>query len=137
MLATKGLSQARIYNNIITGNAYGISYTGTGWTPENRALIHDNCFGTGTGDGGANASGQTTTNIAGLNQGALAVDPGFTDSAAGDWSIGTTLKGLGYPDAILGSPTRSFVDIGANQREESGGGGGGTGMVGFGGGMVG
>lgn len=139
MLATKGLSQARIYNNIITGNAYGISYTGTGWTPENRALIHDNCFGTGTGHGGANASGQTTTNIAGLNQGALAVDPGFTDSAAGDWSIDTTLKGLGYPDAILGFPTRSFVDIGANQREESGGGGsgGGTGMVGFGGGMVG
>jgi hypothetical protein len=53
----------------------------------------------------------------------LAVNPGYTNTAGNDWSIGTALKAAGFPGtrtiANL-SATRTYVDMGAAQRQESG-----------------
>jgi hypothetical protein len=46
-------------------------------------------------------------------------------ATGGDFTIGaaSTLKGVGYPSAVMGlnSTTRSYVDVGAAQRQETGG----------------
>lgn len=52
----------------------------------------------------------------------LNLDPQFTNSGSGDYSIGTNLKAMGYPSLIGPGTTTSYVDIGGAQRQETGGG---------------
>jgi hypothetical protein len=61
----------------------------------------------------------------------ITVDPGYTNTATADFSVDVSVKGLGFPNGTqtLGvgqSGTKSYVDIGAAQRQEAGGGGGGS-----------
>lgn len=50
----------------------------------------------------------------------LALDPTFTDSANGDYSIGTNLKAGGVPGVFPGGLSTGYLDIGAVQRQETG-----------------
>ncbi len=50
-------------------------------------------------------------------------DPQFTDAPNGDFSIGTNLKGKGYPGAFDGGLSIGSVDMGAVQRIEAAAGG--------------
>jgi len=52
----------------------------------------------------------------------VALDPEFTNRAAGDFSIGTNLRALGFPGVFPGGLSTGFLDIGAVQREEAAGG---------------
>ena len=52
-----------------------------------------------------------------------ATDPGFTDAANGDFSIGTALKGAGVPGVFPGGLSTGYMDPGAVQRQEPTGGG--------------
>lgn len=68
-------------------------------------------------------SGADLTNItAGAHD--SSADPQFTSAAAGDFSIGTNLKALGWPGAFPGGLSTSYLDMGAVQRQEAGAGGG-------------
>lgn len=112
---TLGLMQIR--NNIFANNgAYGINLTtatAAHLAYRNAAITHNafylNSSGKYTPSGLTSDSEQTS-------------DPQFTDAANGDFSLGTNLKGLGFPDPVgKYSPTRSYTDIGAAQRQEAGG----------------
>lgn len=68
-----------------------------------------------------------TTNYQGISAGThdLNVDPQFTNSAGGDYSIGTNLKAMGFPGVFppaAAIATTGYLDIGAVQRQEAGGG---------------
>lgn len=57
------------------------------------------------------------------------LDPQFTDAANDDFTIGTNLKGIGFPSSWEGLSITGYPDIGAVQRQEQEGtpsGGGGT-----------
>jgi hypothetical protein len=117
-------AQAVICNNNITGNTqYGISLPAgsNAW----KLFLDYNNFGTGTT---ANTSGAVSGVTAGAHD--LTVDPGYTDAANKDFSVGAGVKAEGFPDAtrkVGGNPatgTTSYVDIGAAQRQEPAGGGG-------------
>ena len=121
------------YNNNITGNGgYGIN--AASGANNNKQFINFNNFGTG---GTANTSGTMNNIDAGDND--LGVDPQYTNANTGDFSVGTNVKALGFPDASRSvganqSNTTTYVDVGAAQREEPAGNGGGLlvhpGMVG-------
>lgn len=51
----------------------------------------------------------------------LGSDP-FTNAAGGDYSVGTDLQAQGWPTALPGVSTNTYIDIGAAQRQEAGGG---------------
>lgn len=112
-----------------TGNGgYGINITSpiSNAGDDYRYRVSYCNFGTGAS---ANTSG--AVNGLSLNDTNLTVDPQYTDAANGDFSVGVNLKAKGFPDAtrMLGanqSATRSYIDIGAAQREEPTGGGGGN-----------
>lgn len=55
-----------------------------------------------------------------LNSSNFYVDPQFTDVIHEDFRIGTNLKALGFPEGFGASPTVSYIDIGAVQRQEQG-----------------
>ena len=63
----------------------------------------------------------------------------FANPAGDDFTVGTSVKGVGYPALIGGvAASTTFIDAGACQREEAAaGGGGGIKLAGFGGGMIG
>lgn len=69
-----------------------------------------------------NTSGARNNMPAGLAD--QAVDPQFTDSAGGDWSIGANLKAGSIVGRYPHATTVSHNDVGAVQREEPAGGGG-------------
>lgn len=65
-------------------------------------------------------SGVARTNFpTGPNDSTLA--PTFTNAGAGDFSIGTNLKALGWPGVFPGATSTGYLDIGAVQRVEGGG----------------
>jgi hypothetical protein len=62
------------------------------------------------------------TDVTNITKGANSVsgtDPQFQDAANGDFSIGTNLKGLGFPGVMPGGLSTGYMDIGAIQREEA------------------
>ena len=72
---------------------------------------------------------QNGTDRSNMDAGAhdTALDPQYTSAATDDYSIGTNTKAKGFPDATLNigagqSATKSYVDIGAAQRQEAGSG---------------
>lgn len=124
-----GFANILIANNNLTGNAtYGIEFTAA-TPPELGALraflfeVWNNNFGAGAA---ANVSGAINSQYTSLLRDCVYLDPQYTDPANGDFSVGTNVRALGYPlsNIGLGEVTRSYVDIGAAQRQESGGGGG-------------
>ena len=116
---------AVIDNNIISNNGtYGIASTYTASEPALllKSVRNNNIYN--------NTSGQ----FSGIDEtlgfafsGNISVDPGFTDAAGGDYSVGENMKAVGLPltSRTIGanqSATKSYVDIGAAQRQESAGG---------------
>lgn len=120
--AFKGLN---IVNNIFAKNGgYGLNFSGASvdatFLHAGYTAILNNCFGSG---GTANTSG--AANPASIDTDSQSVDPQFTDAGSGDFTIGTNLKALGYSTANFpGTTKRTYTDIGAYQREESGSGSG-------------
>lgn len=126
-----------IANNIFTNNGtYGLVMDAT-ITNADAAIIDNNNFGTtGSGAGTNNSSGATSP--AGLDGGSVtSVNVTFTDPTNDDWSVDSGQAGLGYPDMNIGaggSASRSYIDLGAVQRQEpAGGSGGGLRLAGHGG----
>lgn len=139
-----------ICNNTIDGNtgdgidvAAGTGSQG-GLTIRNNNLTNNGNYGVRTGSTAAalnfyltsidfnntynNTSGAYDPSGYGTNDPGL--DPQYTNAASNDFSIGTNLKAKGFPDStrFIGanqSATKSYVDIGAAQRQEAGSGGGG------------
>lgn len=105
-----------IYNNNITNNGgYGLRF-GADVDPYLATFIDYNNFYNNTSGSYLNYSG---------GAGDTSVDPSYTDRTNSDFSIGTALKAAGWPSVVGQSPTTSYIDIGAAQREEPAGGGGG------------
>lgn len=124
-----GSELSRIFNNIIkdwsTANSQGINITAGGnvmWLGPNH--FHNNTI---------NVNGKL---VFGLDNSAddQSSDPVFVDAGSDDYGVGPNARAVGYPLAvILGSLSRSYVDMGAFQRQEVTGGS----AVGVGGGQVG
>ena len=108
----------------------------TGWQIINNQLTNSSAYGLNFSDAGStaaalnalgmivnanNTSGNVTAayNPAGYGSGDSAVNPDYTDPAAGDWSLrADELRDIGYPAAInIGtvSATLSHLDPGAAQ----------------------
>ena len=112
-----------IINNTFDNNATGIK--AISGADAMKALVDNNNFYTNTLDRSNIAAGPNDT----------ALDPQFVDGAdsvTANFRIGTNLKALGYPPTAVNmfantSLTKSYVDIGAAQREETGGPGGAAG----------
>ncbi len=117
-LDTSGAIQStlRLLNTIFSNNGnYGVRAA----SGQNGWQSIDYC------DFYTNTSGDRLNINAGTND--LAVDPQYTDRTNKDFSVGTNLKAAGFPGSrYLGanrSATRSYVDVGAAQRQESSSGG--------------
>jgi len=111
-----------VENNIFSNNTgYGWNQTAgsqVGFNASPGSASH-NCFYNNTA-GTVPASRVTPTD-------SQTTDPTFTDAAGNNFAVGTNMKAFGAPTDNLAnglSSTRSFVDIGAAQREEAGGSGG-------------
>lgn len=119
-LAGTGGHVGVIANNIFSNNTgYGISCAGT--DVQNFSVgcsMRNNCFYSNTT---AATNPSTLTNF---NLGSITTDPAFTNAGSGNFAVGTNMKAFGWPQDNVGkfSGTRSYVDIGAAQRQESGGG---------------
>jgi hypothetical protein len=109
-----------IANNIFANNgAYGLNFsaaTDIGLLSDLVAILNNDYF--------TNSTAATNPTLTLSSSGAQTGDPGFTNAAGGNFSIGTNLRAKGYPVggtlAIgTGSLTFSFVDIGAAQRDET------------------
>lgn len=115
-----GFSNSEVVGCQITANGgFGINFsnaspptalqlTGSMWI--------DYCnFGTGAT---ANTGGDVS--VSGVKTNCVAVNPEYTGS--GNYNVGTATKALGYPGVIGGvGSTRSYMDIGAAQRQEASG----------------
>lgn len=122
-----GLQNLIIENNQITDNGgYGVNFSGTSVTDfllsVLRASVRNNNFGTGAT---SNTSGDINLTLTLTGSNNIAVDPQYAGS--GVYTVGTNSKALGFPLTDIGggivAGNRSYVDIGALQRKESGGGG--------------
>lgn len=110
-----------IRNNIFANSGrYGVNATDS-----DSVNADNNCFYT-------NATANRNNFPVGAND-KTDVDPGFTNAAAGDFSIGTNLKAFGSPGAFPAGLSTGYLDIGAVQRQEAGGSGGGIRIAGHGG----
>lgn len=117
-----------IRNNIISNHAgsgkFGINCS-VGTTALNDALIIDKID---YNDLYANTTDRNN-HSAGIHD--KAVDPTYTDSASGDYSIGTNLKESGFPNTFPNGASTAYIDIGGVQRQEPAGGSGGLNAFGF------
>lgn len=123
-----------IVNNILSNHTgsgkYGLNFAGTLATNDRLLqMIDRNAYYNNTGHRNGISAG--TNDIDGT-------DPGYVDAATGDYRIGAALKALGFPIEDFAGVTgaRSFMDIGALQREEAGAGGGMLGHPGMSGRLV-
>lgn len=123
-----GFNNDIIVNNSLSNNGgYGLnfnSFTAADITALMMMLYSNNTYN--------NTSG--ASNPSGILVNDPGLDPQYTNPAGEDWTIGINLKERGYPDNNIGeaaegdgsgSNTRSYVDIGAAQRQEPAGGAGG------------
>ena len=105
---TVGLNGS-VLNNTISGFTTGANST-TNWPSD--LWDYNNFFNCTTPRINVNAGPNDT-----------ALDPGFTDAANGNFTIGANLKAKGFPGAFPGGLTTGYLDIGAVQRVEPTGGG--------------
>lgn len=106
------LENIQITNTIIYGFTTGINQaTGVSTT----ALIDYNNFFNNTTD-------RTNVEVGAHD---TALDPQFTNAAAGDFSVGANMKAVGFPGVFPGGLSTGYLDIGAVQRQEPAAGGGG------------
>jgi len=103
---------AIIVNNIIDNCETGVLMA----TLQDSCYLDYNNFKNNTAD--------VTNATKGANT--LALDPGFTNAGAGDFSLDTTLKSAGFPGEFPGGLSTGYIEPGAVQREEAGAGGGET-----------
>lgn len=112
-----------IENNIISSvTGYGLNFSGASVDKYDlmayATLIRNNVFHS------CSSGSVNPANVADVAEGTMTTDPGFTNAAGGDFSIGTALKAAGFSGIVIpGSATRSYIDPGAAQREEPAGGG--------------
>lgn len=107
-----------VINNNFTGNG-GYGFRGQAAIDAMADDVGYNNYGTGTT---ANTLGASIAFTAG--PGSLAVDPAYVNASGGNFAVGTALGGVGSPDGLIGNGgtiTRSYVDIGAAQRQEPAG----------------
>lgn len=103
-----------ILNNQVTNNGgYGVNFI-SGDSLSLFGLFKYNNFYNNT-SGACNNITPDSTN--------LTVNPQYTNAGSNDYSIGTNTKAKGFPDSTLNiganqSSTKSYVDIGAAQRQE-------------------
>lgn len=141
------ISTATIIGNTINGNTGastdGINSTAAAMSPValmlNNIIANNGRYGANGNSAAsgapdytdyyANATAARNAFAAGAHD--LALDPQFTNAAAGDFSIGTNLKAAGWPGAFPGGATSTgYMDLGAVQRQEAGSGGGGGPLIG-------
>jgi len=107
------------FNNAVVGCATAFVITGT--SPDNAAeLLAKSCIF----DSNAiyNCTNQITSGYESLLTNTVTTDPQFSDPASGDFSVGENMRAVGLPTFNIGySATRSYVDIGAAQRQETSG----------------
>lgn len=113
----------QIVNNIISNHTgsgkYGVNAAGTTATNDRLLqLVDRNAFYNNTGHRNGVSAGPNDID---------GTDPSYTSASTGDYRIGTALKALGLNvnDFSDASGARTFLDIGAMQREEAGGAGAG------------
>lgn len=112
-----------IENCIFKSNGgYGLSFSSSpseGQFSGARTVIRNNDF-----HGNTSGKYNPSTAVGAISESESTSDPTFVDAANRNFAIGTNLKELGNPAANIGSTgsTRSYVDIGVAQRQESGGG---------------
>jgi hypothetical protein len=108
-------------NNIFSNlGGYAINYS-SGTTP---TLAELQALATMFSHNSTYLCTQGISNITGLTVSGQTSDPTYANAASGIFTIGTNLKALGYPTQNIGGgmgATRSYVDIGAAQRQEAGG----------------
>lgn len=110
-------------NNITKNGGWGINGLAVG---DRLMGVEDyNNFGNAS-DSTNNTSGTVTGSTIGAHD--LTTAPAYTNASGHDYSVGAALKGAGYPDSTRNiganqSATRSYVDIGVAQRQESATGG--------------
>jgi hypothetical protein len=124
-----------LLNNIFSNNgADGVSFSSGSVTVASLQASRFRLLGCCFYNNAGNKYTPTGLDTAGISLYESVLNPTYTSSGTGNYSIGTNLKGLGYPVGgtvnIGGSTTYSYVDIGASQRQETGGGGSG-GSFGF------
>ena len=120
-----------VLNNILSNNgAYGLNMSGASDVVLSGASF--TALGNQTYNNTSGAYKSTTAgyayNACPWASGDTGLNPTFTNSGAGDYSIGTNLKAQGYPlggTLYVGktSTTYSYIDPGAAQRVEPAGGG--------------
>lgn len=124
--------QLLLANNQITSNGgFGINFSGASVTDlvlsRLGARVANNNFGS-AGSSTNNTSGICNFTLTLTGSDNVELNPQYTNAASGDFSIGTNAAALGFPLTAIGSAivagNRSYVDIGALQRQEPTGGGG-------------
>lgn len=116
------LGATNIRNNIFMSNgAYGINFSGS----PTSARLKNYLVQISHNDFYNNTSGKYSPSDA-PSVSEQTVDPGFVDAPNRNFQIGPALKELGFPTTTIGNAglTRSYVDIGAAQRQEVAAGGG-------------
>jgi len=108
MVYKLGSGSARILNNIFDSNVTGIRGVAT----SNHANFanYNNFFN--------NTTNRLNNNV-GEND--TAINPAFVDAPNADFRIGSSLKGLGWPNVFSGANANSisYTDMGALQRQET------------------
>ncbi|MGV3723631.1 MAG: right-handed parallel beta-helix repeat-containing protein, partial [Actinomycetota bacterium] len=121
--AVQVLRHGALLNNLLSNcGGYGVNFSGSGMT---LAILDGLGFHICNNNTYNNTSGAYNPSLTAADYGDPQLDPQYVNAAGDDYGIGTNLKALGFPDGNLGrsGSTRSYVDIGAAQREEAGGGG--------------
>lgn len=114
--------QIIVSNTIISNCGVGINMAAASTYKETNLFTGNNFYNNTMDISDDDGVTETNTYKKGIN---YSLDPQFTDAANGDFSIGTNLKGLGFPGTYPDINTTGYMDIGAVQREElesSGGG---------------
>lgn len=118
---TRAVIEGNIFSHCDGTNGSGYAIVRPSTYLQSMMIEDWNCFY-------SNTSGNIDNGSIGPNS-STGTDPGYTNAAGGDFSIGTVLKGLGaWGGEAFGSYT-SYPDPGAVQRQEPVGGGGGGGPL--------
>lgn len=120
---SQGWQALLVENNIASViGGYGMKWSGASVDKYDlravNTIIRNNCLHSCTG------GTFSPTNIADIAEGTITSDPSFTNIGSLNFGVGANMKAVGFSPLVLpGTATRSYIDIGAAQREEPAGGG--------------